>query len=823
MGVWDGIKVLDLSWGVAGPSAAMLLCDHGADVIRIERPEGDPFDGMLDDRVYRRGQRSAVIDLRSDDDKGRFLALAAAADVVIESFAPGVTDRLGIDYGTLAASNPGLVYCSITGYGRTSRHAARPAFDQLVAARTGYQWEVRCWPGSAADLAAGRDPLLGDTGIAAAERHWFERPGPVFMTTPSGSVAAGYLAALGISGALRARGVTGRGQWVETSLLQGMFAYQGYGWLRFERGGGAGRPVLMGPIMNHGPGVSLMSGPWSFYQCGDGRWVNQWTARPEWAILAGEGDQLRPVDQAELDALMAETGGRAGSLEQQLRTRLRAIPVFAKFTQAEWVRHSAAAGFCMQPVRSPEEVRCDPALLAEGSVVELDDPELGPLRQAGLLYRLHRTPGRVSGPAPIRGADTAAVRAEADAGKGRQAAAPATPVEMAGPLAGVKVLDFGLAMAGPWGGEMLAHLGADVVKIDPVRQNVWLSSNMSMAVNRSKRHLQLDVKVPEGLAAAYELVRQADIVLMNIRGQAAQKLHLDYESLQAVNPALIYCHTAGFDDSRATLPGNDQTGNAVGGTEWEDGGCANGGRPYWSFGTGGDLGNGFLSAVAMVQALYHRDRTGEGQKVDTSILNAALFATARCYTTPDGTRFDRPTPDPELLGLSALYRLYQCAEGWLCLAAFGAESWKALTAVMPALRDDDRFATAEARRANDGALQRVLEERFSTDAAVGWFKLLDEAGVPCEVSSIEFIEGLYDDQELIDRELIVTRDGHPVHGRMEMFGRLVEFSDTTPPVGGPPAVPGQHSREVLREYGFADADIDRLRELHAVYEFDGGG
>jgi crotonobetainyl-CoA:carnitine CoA-transferase CaiB-like acyl-CoA transferase len=389
---------------------------------------------------------------------------------------------------------------------------------------------------------------------------------------------------------------------------------------------------------------------------------------------------------------------------------------------------------------------------------------------------------------------------------------------MPGPLAGIRVLDFGLAMAGPWGGEMLAHLGADVVKIDPEKQNTWLASNMSMAVNRSKRHLQLDVKSQEGLAVAHELVRQSDIVLMNMRIQAAEKLQLDYGSLSRVNPSLIYCHTAGFDDSRARLPGTDQTGNAVGGTEWEDGGCAGGGRPYWSFGTGGDLGNGFLSAIAMVQALYHRDRTGQGQKVDTSILNAALFATAHCYTNPAGDRFDRPMADPELLGLSALYRLYQCAQGWLCLAAIDEEAWDALVEALPFLRGDPRFATVSDRIANDDTLTAVLQERFQTDSAVDWFKLLDDAGVPCEVSSVEFLEGLFDDPDLVGRELIVTRDGHHVHGRTEMFGRLIEFSDTQAPVGGPPAVAGQHSREVLREFGFTDEAIDELCKNKVVYD-----
>ena len=131
MGVLDGLTVLDLSWGVSGPATAMLLADNGADVTRIERPGADPFAGWLDGKVYNRGKRSAVLDLTDADDVARFRKLAATADVVIESFAPGVTKKLGIDFDTLAATNPRLVYCSITGYGadvalrRPSRH--RPA------------------------------------------------------------------------------------------------------------------------------------------------------------------------------------------------------------------------------------------------------------------------------------------------------------------------------------------------------------------------------------------------------------------------------------------------------------------------------------------------------------------------------------------------------------------------------------------------------------------------------------------------------------------------------------------------------------------------
>ena len=809
----------------------MLMADNGADVTRIERPDGDPFDAMLDYRIYNRGKRSAVLDLKDTADLETFLALAATADVLIESYSPGVTTRLGIDYDTLQALNPRLIYCSITGYGRDTRHAGRPAYDQLVAARTGYQWEVRAWPGSPADNVAGRDLFPPDTTIPAKERHWLDRNGPVFTSTPGASMSTGYLACLGISGALRARERTGRGQLVETSLLQGVLAYCGSSWQRTEnKPDSTGRPAAMGPIMNFASGVTVMSGPWSFYECSDGRWVNNWTGRPEWAIIAGSGDELRQPREEELAEAMVETGGRGGTLEQQLRTRLDAIPIFKKFPQQAWVDLAAEAGHqAMQPVRSPEEVRLDDALMGEGSVVEIEDPKLGPIRQAGMLYRMFGTPGQVAASAPERGENTEDVRAEAATARSARSTATAVAAFAGGPsdgqpggggpLAGVKVLDFGLAVAGPWGGELLAQLGADVIKIDPPKQNMWLSTNMAMKVNRSKRHISLDIKTAEGKAAAYEMVRQADVVMMNMRPQAAIKLGIDYESLKKINPQIIHCRSRGFNDARAHLPGNDQTGNSLGGTVWEDGGVNRGGRPYWSAASGGDLGNGYMSAIAITQALYHRDRTGEGQQCDTSILNAALFGTAWVYTTPDGKRFDRPTLDPNLLGFHALYRLYECRDNtWLCLAVFNETEWSALTRTVPALAGDDRFASAEARTANDADLCALLEQHFQGDTAEGWFKVLDDNGVPCEVSSLAFSQQVLDDPELLERDWVVHREGHPLHGRMDMMGRFIDFSDTEAPILGPPDVPGQHSREILAEFGFTQDQIDAMAAAKVVFE-----
>src|SRR5579862_6476819 len=207
-GILAGIDVLDLTWGVAGPMTGMLLADHGARVTRIEPPHGDPFAALSGERVWLRGKRRATLDLRDRADRDVFLGLARRADVVIESFGPGVSEKLGIDHATLLAANTRLVHCSITGYGESGKDAHRPAYDALVAARTGQQFESRGVVGTTigrlghAEILPGR---VAPDGCAIGA----PRPGPLFSGVPWISLATFYNASIAINAALVARGITG--------------------------------------------------------------------------------------------------------------------------------------------------------------------------------------------------------------------------------------------------------------------------------------------------------------------------------------------------------------------------------------------------------------------------------------------------------------------------------------------------------------------------------------------------------------------------------------------------------------------------------------
>ena len=394
--------------------------------------------------------------------------------------------------------------------------------------------------------------------------------------------------------------------------------------------------------------------------------------------------------------------------------------------------------------------------------------------------------------------------------------APATSKPLAHPLAGVVVLDLGFAVAGPFGTQLLADLGATVIKVNATRDPWWHCTHIAMGANRGKRSIGIDLKTDAGMAVLHRLVRQADVVHMNIRYKAAVRLGVDEASLRAVNADIIYCHTRGFEDGpRSDSPANDQTGNALAGTEYEDGGCGDGGAPFWSLTSMGDTGNGFLSAIGVVQALYHRARTGVAQRVDTSILNASMLTTSYAATRPDGTGLERPHLDAMQTGITATYAIYPTADHWLCIAVLTEEHWQAFAGAL-GLGDDPRFAHASARAANDLVLRDAIATRLRARAAHDWFETLDHAGVPCEISSEHFAEEFFDDPAMRALGRTVVYD-HPELGRFEHAGLAIDFSDTPGIVWGPPPLVGQHSREVLADFGFTNAETDALLAHGAVF------
>jgi crotonobetainyl-CoA:carnitine CoA-transferase CaiB-like acyl-CoA transferase len=810
--VLAGVHVLDLSQGISGPITGMLLSDHGAAVTKIEPPGGDRFRMLPGANTWLRGRRSLELDLSKPDDRTAFHGLVGSYDVVLESFAPGAATQLGADPATLLRLNPRLVHCSITGYGAHPGHRGRPAYDALVAARLGLLHENRGHFGSPTGHVNGDEPFLPDLPIPEGMPPGPPRPGPIFTHTPWPSLCAAYLATMGISAALLARERDGRGQHVETSLLQAALALTTGKWQKAENFRATGYPTWI-----YDERASK-----GFFMCSDGRWIEIWVPNPRFILSSAAGDTLevrrKLASTRDDDARIPPDPENLVVLAHYWPAMKEAI---ARFPSHDWVRVAAEAGVPLQLVRTPEAALADPALLAESAVIDLDHPEHGQLRQIGILYGMSGTPGAVQGSVPRVGQHNEEVRAELPSSDDHLGARPSATSEVGRPpLDGVTVLDLGFAVAGPFGTQALSDLGANVIKINATRDPFWHATHIAYACNRGKRSICIDLKNPEGLAVFHRLVAVADVVHSNMRREALVRLGCDEASLRPHNPTMIYCHTRGFDlGPRSDAPGNDQTGASLAGVTWEDGGGYDGGRPFWSLTSMGDTGNGYLSAIAVIQALYHRARTGEGQSVDTSILNAALLSASAASVTADGTPLPRPHLDRLQLGLSALYRLYETIDGWLCLAVTDEPQWQALVTAVPHLNlaDDHRFEDPRLRHANNGALWDLLEGVLKTRTAQDWFDLFDSSGVPCEIANPSFGREIFSDPVMRDLGLIVEHQ-HPKLGRFEQFGNTIDFSATPGVVQGPPPIIGQHTREILDQHGFTSEQVDELLASKIVFE-----
>jgi crotonobetainyl-CoA:carnitine CoA-transferase CaiB-like acyl-CoA transferase len=305
-----------------------------------------------------------------------------------------------------------------------------------------------------------------------------------------------------------------------------------------------------------------------------------------------------------------------------------------------------------------------------------------------------------------------------------------------------------------------------------------------------------------------------------MRPDALRRLHLDEASVREINPDIIYCHTRGFEKGpRSDSPGNDQTGLSLAGVTYEDGGTRLGGTPFWSLTSLGDTGNGFLSAIGVIQALYHRARTGEAQSVDTSILNAGLLLGSIASIREDGTPLPRPQLDAMQLSLGPLYRLYETADGWICLAAVTEEQWRKLAHCLNQSHwtTDPRFHDHRWRERHRVELETLIGDLFLEQSSEDLFRELDACGVPCEIPNPNFGLELLDDPEALGLGLRVQHD-HPKLGRLEQFGRTADFSDTQPEIWGPPPICGQHTREILAAVGYELDEIEKLLEVKAVFE-----
>ena len=387
-----------------------------------------------------------------------------------------------------------------------------------------------------------------------------------------------------------------------------------------------------------------------------------------------------------------------------------------------------------------------------------------------------------------------------------------------GPLNGVKVLELAQIMAGPTCGMLLADLGADVVKVERIprgddtrdmnRPSVNGESAAFMAMNRNKRGMALNLKLPAARDALKRMVAQSDVITENYRKGTMEKLGLGYEALRGVNPALIYCSISGYGRTGpyADKGGFDLIAQGMSGLMAITG---EPGRPPVKSGSPiCDINAGILGALGIVSAYVHRLKTGEGQLVDTSLFEAGIQQTywqAAIYFAT-GTA---PGPSGSAHILSAPYQAFQAKDGWLTIGGANQSNWERLVRVVgaPQWLDDPRFRSNAERMDHLPALAEAMNARLKEKTVGEWRGLLEAEGVPC--GPINSIAQMAADPQTAARQMVVELE-HPKAGKTRALGLPIKFSATPGRVARSAPTYGEHTREVLGEFGFSAAEIEAL-------------
>ena len=786
-----------------GAICTLVMADYGAEVIKVEPPGGDPFRFQPAWISWNRGKKGIVLDLSTAEGREQAIQLAGEADVLVESFRPGDMDGWGLAYDTLSQLYPRLIYCSITGFGQKGPLRRVRGYEGVVTAMAGRMLNLQGQP---------------------------TRDGPVYSAVYTGSWHASQAAVRGIIGALRVRDLCGRGQWVQTSILQSLASPH-------DNNAGDGGLVNM-QLRRRDPerfpgrpggGRGLSSIGYIPVRTKDGTWLQHANLRAphiQGHIKAiGLGHLLEDERFKNVPAI---------TLENRELLRREVLKKQLEKTADEWMEIYLQDGnIAAEPYRDSIQAMDHPAVLSNGTVVTIDDPRVGAMRPLAPLVDLKDTPAEARGPAPDVGQHNAEVL-------GRLRRRPvATSVGLpeadvpAHPLSGVTILDLATIQAGPYGAALLADLGSRVIKIDATDVRLdegRRSTAQAMADARTyagKECIQVDLQTPEGKEIVHKLIAKADILLHNYRPGVPERLQVDWETCHKINPRLVHVWmgTYGENGIHARRPGAHPIPGAVMGGPMRQMG---GGMPppteevmdieeiveatRWIMRSnwGPDQNTSAAVATGIILGLRARDLSGNGQPVHVNMLNANAWTNADEYYD-HANRPPIAMPDKEIHGLHALYRLYRCREGWVFLGCLFQDEWETFcrTVRRENLLADPRFSSREARQSNDEALISEISGIFSGGTAAEWEELLIKADIGC-VRADEALEGgFYADHPHAKANALSVEVEHPHIGKYLRYGGLVEFS-LTPGLYRTSNQIGQHTKPLLREMGYDDQRIEDL-------------
>ena len=798
----DGVRVVEIGGWVSAAFAGKILADLGAEVVVVEPSGGGalrrygPFPGGKPDpeksglHLYlSTNKMSATLDLERDEARPLLQRLTAGADVIVHDAPRAEAERLGITYEALRAGNDGLIALEMSPFGQTGPYAGYKGFEINAAALGGVMMQLGL---------PGRPPL---------------NP-PLFI----GHYQAGLTGAMAVMIALTSRGPLGGGQRIDLA--------ESDSWATFHTGNGVVQ-WLFGDrrAMRHGRRVAGGPYPNTILACKDGEIRLQAMTKREWRRIIDMmgnpawADDPRFQDRLKMNELYADEldGLIADWLSGQTKDEL-----FRKF-------YDFSVPFT--PVNTAADFLHHPHLAAREYFIEVEHPKAGTLRQPGPPYKLAKTPCRIRRPAPLLGEhndhafDAAPVPAKENAGTASDG--NTTGFER------IRVLDLGWVWAGAVAGHVLADMGAEVIKVetrkrlDPARQGRPIVGDVPDPeqnplfhnVNRGKKSLTIDITTPEGRDLVLRLAAISDVVVENMSPHALAKAGLDYPNMRRVNPQIVMLS---YPVMGQTGPFNELRGygNAAGALVGLDSlGADPDGDDLCGFNhVLGDPAAGQFAVIALLAALRRRDKTGEGQYVDLSMVESVgtmLGEATMAFEMNGEVAEARGNRHPFL----APHGAYPCAgdDKWAAIAVETAEEWRALCAVIGRgdLAGDASLTTYEGRMARRAEIDRAIaawtRERSHYDVT----ETLQAHGVaatPCLDQ-----EGRFFDPHLQARECYVDTD-HPVLGSEPLYGIPYKLSARPGAVRGRAPLLGEHNTEVLGDLlGVPPTRQAELVEMKAVY------
>lgn len=804
-GPLSGIRVLDLSQYVAGPYCGRLLAGFGADVIKIEPPEGDPIrhwgpfrpgeddpNGGVFHLYLDQGKRSVVLDLDRPEDQARLRDLVATADILIESFRPGRLAEIGFGYEDLESEFPGLLYLSITPFGQDGPYADYHA------------WEITTY-------ALGG--LMYITGEPDRE--------PLKNGGYPGQYGAGQNAYVAVLAALWERSISGIGQHIDVSVHEHVASLLEMTDMTYIYGG------EVHPRTGNGARAA-----WGIYPCADG------------FIGVVSGPLRRWANIAELmeNPVLADVRYQRTGAQSELRDEIDAhmLPWLITHEKEDIYHRAQALGLPFGYVSTPADFFKSEQIQYRGFFHELDHPVAGPLRNPSIAA--HFTDGLwESRRAPLLGEHTEEVLASPPPARSALARSKDTPPPLRpgqqGPLTGIVVLDCSMVWAGPYCTKLLADLGATVIKVEANRQldsvrgpaipppvplakyanddpgeEPWNRSGYFNKYNRNKLGMCMNILQPEGREVFMELAAIADVVIENFGGGVFERMGFGYEVLREVNEDLIFVSMppSGNGGPEARYVGYgvaiEQLGGIVART-----GYRGDDMPMKTGINYGDPIAGIHTAGYIMTALLHRERTGRGQYIDVSQRECTIN-----WLGESVLEYQVTGENPAWMGnrdrFMAPSGAYRCAgeDAWVALAVGSDAEWDGLCAALG--REDlcKRYPTNQLRAQHHDEIDEAISAWTASLDADDAMRILQGHGVAAGVCAEN--RRVVHDPHLAARGFWPEVE-HVSAGRHIVAGVAWQYSRTPGAVYAAAPALGQHTEYVLREIlGKGEGDIQRLRD-----------